>query len=476
MKQILNSDTLTLTVNGATIVPEMARTLTKKRNGHALTLRVTANRAALCYLETGLYIAPALFDNKTKQIADRAQNETLQGLLGRAAKLVATTLQPAALKAGWERERNQMEQESTVEAMDLMADWQRLSSLYAKRDALELQLREVIEKIRVLELEEGLTPLPATSLLDVKEYTKAKNEFLLSIGGRSVRDVQAFTTFFADLDRYATHSNTTMTLQSFSYQFYLGYSKYCLNVLDNYDNTFGAKIKKLKQFLKFSESKCYKVHQGFKDKKFKILEETKEVVYLDDAELEMIWNHKQVKPSRSKVIDMLLFQSLTGLRVSDALKKHHIVTKKGERFVSGICKKNGGTFLVPLSLDSRIEQILKARSMDMAQLSEAQYNSQIKEVVKEAYEATGLEMPEVTYYRFKAGKPVEFTKPKYELITSHSMRRGFCSRHLNGGHFNESDVLEMLGSTDLKELQKYLAVQSSALDKKARASAAEAKV
>jgi site-specific recombinase XerD len=85
-------------------------------------------------------------------------------------------------------------------------------------------------------------------------------------------------------------------------------------------------------------------------------------------------------------------------------------------------------------------------------------------------------MPEVTYYRYKMGKPIEFTEPKSELITSHSMRRAFCTRHLNSGYFNETDVLQMLGSKDITELQRYVKVESSSLDKKARASAAKVAV
>ena len=446
MKQVRPADQLSLTINGASIVPELARTLTKKQGGHHVALRITYNRVILAYLATDIYVVPTLFNPKTKQLVDPNENNLLMGLLSRASKLVAKTLNPQQLKKDWKKERLEIAKDSTVEIMDSMADWQNLTRLYSKRDALSAQLQSVLDAISGIEKAEGLTPVTkAASALDVEKYVQAREEFMLTLKGRSQRDQDAFTWVWENLAKYAAHANTALTLQSFDYQFYLSYGKFCMYVTDNYDNFFGAKVKKLKQFLKYAEERGYKVNIGYKDRRFKILDEKKEVVYLDDSELEMIWQYKNVNPKRSKVVDCILFQSLTGLRVSDALKQHRIITKNGEKFLTGICKKNKGTFLVPMSLDPRISEILISRDYDMGILSDAVYNRQIKLVMAEAYAENGLSMPEITYHRFKMGKPFQFTEPKCQLISSHSMRRGFCTRHLNSGYFNETDVLQMLG-------------------------------
>jgi hypothetical protein len=94
----------------------------------------------------------------------------------------------------------------------------------------------------------------------------------------------------------------------------------------------------------------------------------------------------------------------------------------------------------------------------MRLLSQAAYNRQLKLVLREVYAHHALKMLRVTYYRYKMGKPHKFTEDKAELISSHSMRRGFCTRHLNSSHFNETDVLKMLGSKDMDELQRYLSI------------------
>lgn len=472
MKTFLTTEQLTATVNGATIVPELARTLTRKRNGHHVTLRVTNNRVILAYLQTEMYIMPAMFNAKTKQLNDSSLNSQLKVLLGRATQLVATTLNPTDLKSGWERERKLIQQESTIAVMEQFAEWDDLTRLYAKRDTLESELSAVSLAIREAEASNGITPLTASvSPLDVKEYEKAISEFMQTLKGRSKRDQDAFSLVWDNLVKFSTHSNITLTLQSFDLDFYFKYSNFCLFVTDNYDNFFGSKVKKIKQLLKFAEEKGYKVNPGYKDRRFKVLDEKKEVVYLDESELNLVWQYKQVNPKRAKVIDCILFQALTGLRVSDTLKQHHVTTKQGERFVTGICKKNKGKFMVPLSLDSRLDEILTTRNNNMQLYSEARYNMNMKLVLTEAYAYAGLDMPQITYYRYKLGKPVEFNVPKYELISSHSMRRSFCTRHLNSGFFNETDVLQMLGSSDLKELQKYITIESTALNNKAKLSA-----
>jgi hypothetical protein len=469
MKGIANSEVLVARVNSATITPELARVVSVKRAGYLVRLRVSAARQVLAYLATDLYVPPALFNSKTKQLVELDLNEQLKSLLSRASKLVAVSLNPAHLKKSWEQELANWHQQQVPARVEV----HELSGLRSRREALEQQLQQVALELTALEKVHGLgaTTEPArVSQADVVAYERAITSFMLTLKGRSQRDQDAFTWVWTNLSKYAEYVGTTLTLQSFDYQFYLSYANFCLHVTNNFDNFFGAKIKKIKQFLKYAEGEGYAVNQGYKDKRFKILDEKKEIVYLSDRELDLIWEYKQVKPTRTKTIDCILFQSLTGLRVGDMLSEHTIVEKDNERFVTGICQKNKGMFLVPLSLDERIEQILEVHNYDMRLLSQAVYNRQLKLVLREVYAHHTLKMPRVTYYRYKMGKPYKFTEDKAELISSHSMRRGFCTRHLNSGHFNETDVLKMLGSKDMDELQRYILVESSSLAQKGRTS------
>ena len=127
---------------------------------------------------------------------------------------------------------------------------------------------------------------------------------------------------------------------------------------------------------------------------------------------------------------------------------------------------------MPLSLDSRIKEILDANHNNMALIKEAYYNRSIKAIVAELYDYHGLEMPLEIVNREDAKGSISTTlTPKNLELGTHSNRRSFVSRHINSDEFKHTDVLEMLGSTDMKELQKYIQVDSGALNAKAVANA-----
>ena len=69
----------------------------------------------------------------------------------------------------------------------------------------------------------------------------------------------------------------------------------------------------------------------------------------------------------------------------------------------------------------------------------------------------------------KLGVAYSYYSPKHEELGSHSMRHIFCTRHINGSDFNQNDILKMLGSKDLKELQKYMKAETYSLHRKAEA-------
>ncbi|MBD2716186.1 hypothetical protein KBK19_14180 [Microvirga sp. STR05] len=472
------SHVLTLSVNGASITPELARPFTKKRDGHHVMLRVTANRKAIAYLSTDLYVMPPAFNTRTKQLSDPDDNETLHSLLSRAGKVVANTLIPDQLKASWERERKAMHGESMVDAMEQFAEWNDYGQLINRAATLEKELATVQAAIKKMELDNpGLTAVPTATLHERKQYEAAMTAFLREHQTTlSKRDYQMWTTWQTRLNETATHNKLTLSLFSFDLEFYACYKKYLMGVRGNKLSTFGAHVKRLKGFLKWCEGNGYSVGNGWKHKKFAITEEEKEVVYLDDHELNLLWDFQHIKPEYTKQIHMCLFQSLTGLRISDVTKTHHIKTLKVKSgiadYLTAKCQKTEGTYKVPLSLDTRIKEILTLNNFNMKLMSEKHYNKTIKLIVKELYEYHNMEMPveQIETERVDGKKYVEEVQ-KNLLLATHSNRRSFISRHINSTEFSHIDVMEMLGSTDLKELQKYIKIDNGALNDKAAANA-----
>jgi hypothetical protein len=492
---------LTLSINGATIVPELARPYTQKRGGHHLMLRVTANRKVLCYLGSDVYLLQDEFDSKTKQILNSAYSGTLENLMSRAAKIVTTTLKPDHLKALWEKELTAFEGEQVCSIMDDFAEWDSYTKLTERAKQLEAELAKTYAAIKIMEVENPyLAPVPLASQHEKKQYDTALTAYLkeqeLTL---NKRDYQMWTTWVKRLNEVAQTFSISLTLFSFDLDFYNKYKNYLMVLRGNSLNTFGAHVKRLKRFLKWAEANGYDVGRGHKSKKFAFVEEAKTIVYMNDIELNRLWDYRLIKPQYMKQIHVCLFQSLTGLRISDvfksnikikkksnlsheqrakllAAKKHHITALdiNGEQveYLTDKCVKTDGTYKVPLSLDSRIKEILIANNFNMNIISEAHYNRTIKGLVAELYQYHGEKVPEVPVTREDADgvKHTTLTAKNLELGT-HSNRRSFVSRHINSSEFNHIDVMEMLGATDIKELQKYMDIDDGALNAKATANA-----
>ncbi|MBC6605616.1 hypothetical protein H8B13_02165 [Hymenobacter sp. BT188] len=455
--------------NGATITPQLHSYLSKKDGGHHVLLRVTLNKKHT-YLDTGIYVMPNQFDTTAKGLKKADLQLELRRLLVEALKTVEISREDN-IKDEWNRFKAGEKSHEWLDVVTTLMEEDSLRKLIVKRGELEAQLAEVNSLIKQLAEHTGTDVVKASpSAQDVTEYEAAKKLFLASLVGRSKRDQDAFVSFFTVLDECAKAKKFKLSLDVFDMEFYAAYAKYILDDRDNFNNTFGAHVKKLKSFLKYAESKGFKVNSGYKDREFKILEETKKVVYLDAEELDMLWNLKAVYPQNANHIDLCVFQNLTGLRVGDCMQKHCVVTEKGEKFLSSTTQKTEGTYWIPLALDDRILEILEAHDMNMNILSEAVYNRDIKNVLKKMYKHYGKVDTLIEYKRYKLKQEVPCEALKSDLITSHSARRGFISRNINNGHFNESDLLSMLGSKDYSQLKKYIKIESTALAAKAASS------
>lgn len=470
------------TENGLSITPYLHTSLSKKEGGHHVQIRVTIlSSKQHVYLPTGIYTMPKGFDSVTKGLKKPEQQLNLRTKLAEvryATEILKGDITTDAVRDTYNYYKKGDEMHDWLILCADLAENASLDSLLEKRKQLEdyradidtqlVTIGEMIAQLAVSTKRSVLKTKPSTQAVD--EYQSAKKLFLASLVGRGERDKQAFNSFFKVLDECAVAKKFKLSLDVFDMTFYGVYADFILYDRDNYNNTFGAHVKKLKAFLKYSESKGFKVNQGYKDKEFKILEETKKVVYLDAEEIDMLWNLRDVFPQNRNHIDLCVFQNLTGLRVGDCMQKHYIVREEGKRFLSSTTQKTEGTYYIPLTLDDRIEQILELHTGNMKILSEAVYNRDIKNVLKKMYAHYGKPDITIEYKRYKLTKAVTFEELKSDMIASHSARRGFVSRNINSGHFTESDLLEILGSKDYTQLKKYIKIKAKALSDKAERS------
>lgn len=439
-----------------------------KKGGHPVVIRATANKKHI-YLPTGLYAEKKEFNETKKVLINPERQEKLTPFFASAVALAAEHGSDIeAIKAAWGKVRLTAKSDIHVKSFLEEHDNYTLDEMLAERERLEGELAKLNEAITLYSAHlKRPTKKASATLSERQEFERAMEEFQTTWKLFAKRDAQAYSSWLTILREAAVAEKQPLTFNGITLDFYAAYAKHILFTRNNYDNTFGAHVKRLKAFLKFAEQRGYPVNQQYKDRRFKIYEEEKEVFYLDEVEMNRVWELADVNPFLTKAIHLATFQNLTGLRVSDVRKKHIIANEKGNEFLKGKCKKTKGAYTIPLALDNRIKQILELYDYDLTIISEKHYNEQIKKAVAASYTSNGLKIPEVEVRPMKLGVAYPYMSEKHLELSSHSMRRSFCTRHINGSDFNQNDILKMLGSKDLKELQKYMLVEIESLVTKA---------
>lgn len=269
------------------------------------------------------------------------------------------------------------------------------------------------------------------------------------------------------LIEFHNETKTPFSFNVYDSDFYSKYARYLMydSKHQYFNNTFGIHVKRLKIFLNWVQDE-FNIEVPKSYKKYKVTQEEKEIVYLTEQELNLLWNYRsKVEPTNVKYIDLCVFQNLTGLRYSDVKASNWKVD--ASRILSGKTKKTKGNYLIPLELDNRIPEILEKYNYDLGIASDQKYNKYIKIILKSLFEENGINQEPIKITRYKFAE--EFTEYhlKYELIASHSNRRGFCTRMWHRG-FSERDILKMLGSKTNTELRKYVSNSTEDLLRKVR--------
>lgn len=149
----------------------------------------------------------------------------------------------------------------------------------------------------------------------------------------------------------------------------------------------------------------------------------------------------------SKARDMFLIGAFTGLRISDfsRLEAQNITDK-----VRIKAKKTGTKSVIPIHW---VVQEIIDRGYDFSTtMADQKLNYHIKEVARLA----GI-TEEITYTRNIAGKPVQLTSPKYELISSHTARRSFATNAYKAG-IPTISIMKITGHKKESTFLKYIKI------------------
>lgn len=227
-------------------------------------------------------------------------------------------------------------------------------------------------------------------------------------------------------------------------------------------NTIGKKIQTLKIFLNAATEQGINKYQKYKSRNFKSLTEDVDNIYLTKDELKKLYKHDFSKnPKLERVRDLFMIGCWTGLRYSDL--QQITPDKINGDFIELKQKKTGKKVVIPIH-PTVVEILEKYKGELPKPISNQKYNEYLKEAAEKA-EINDIFIKSES----RNGLVVEKKNPKYELISSHTARRSFCTNAYKdniptlaimsiSGHRTEKAFLKYIKADGKEHAEKVLKI------------------
>lgn len=216
-------------------------------------------------------------------------------------------------------------------------------------------------------------------------------------------------------------------------------------------NSVGKHIRILKLMLNEATIQGYNTSTYYNS--FHVFTEETDTVYLNEKELEQLKNKDFSKtPYLDRVRDWFLLLAWTGCRFSDLEKVGKTDIKDG--FISFRQQKTNTKVTIPLH--PVVLEILEKYDFNLPEpITNQRFNEYIKEAAKLS-EINNTESVTIT----RGGKLVTELYPKWELISSHTGRRSFCTNMYKRG-LPTLMISSISGHKTEKSFLKYIKVKQS---------------
>jgi integrase len=232
--------------------------------------------------------------------------------------------------------------------------------------------------------------------------------------------------------------------------FHKEFINYCRDVEKLNNNSIGNLISRIKTFCREIEFEGYTVNPQYKSSSFNAPKNDTYDTYLNEDEINKIFNHDFKSSDRlDNARDLFIIGLRTGLRISDFLriKKENILGS----VINITTMKTEQNLTIPIH--PQFHEILNKRNGNFPKrISDQKFNKYIKEVCEEA------EIDNPTYgYGLKEGnKKKELgVFPKHKLVTSHICRRSFATNLFLGG-FDNATIMSATGHKSTKQFLNYV--------------------
>lgn len=251
------------------------------------------------------------------------------------------------------------------------------------------------------------------------------------------------------LTRFTAKTKYILTFEKINQMFY---DKFTLFMAEEgiKNSSAGQAIQMIKGFMNWALSN--ELHSNMKFKKFSVKNTNKDIIFLEQDELQKI---RDLDLSNNKlysdVRDLFLFGCQTGQRYSDIynIKWDDI---KGDVW-NLTTKKTKDT--IKINLGSEAYNLIIKNSGEKTPLPRIK-NQNAVNILKKICKLANIDSKVSTVY-YVGSQRIEETKFKYELIGTHTARRTFVTFSLMQGMKPET-IMKVTGHSDYKMLAKYMKI------------------
>lgn len=270
--------------------------------------------------------------------------------------------------------------------------------------------------------------------------------------------VKDYNSLKKHLTNFKEHSSQPVTFRNINLKFYNEFMDYLFYKAVKPDGTVGLLtnsagkiIRLLKGFINYQVAKG--TIPAIDLTHFKVVEEETDAIYLNEKELETIYKLKlSADKELEEIRDIFIVGCFTGLRYSDlsTLSPEHIDIINGN--INLKQRKVHKAVVIPMI--DYVPDILKKYDYDLPKISSYRFNERLKELGKKAKLKQKIEV-----VRKKGNTRVKEVHEKWEMMSSHTCRRSFCTNMYLSG-FPAEELMRISGHKSPAAFMRYIKVDN----------------
>jgi integrase len=292
--------------------------------------------------------------------------------------------------------------------------------------------------------QESAPPVPkATVTVSLQSFMEEKSDW-------AVATRKGFATLKKNIEEYELAQKATWLLDTVSNDDITAWQHWLLEKKDYKNATLGKRVRLLRQFLR--EKEAPKVNLAKVKPLHSQMLTPPVVLHQTEIDALHVLNLKG-SPRLARVRDLMIAQIFSGLRFSDLIRLQQDNLVKGHIVIR--MQKTNQTVRVPMF--PQFQQVAEkytdsgTNELRLPDISNQKFN----EYLKELCQLVPALLEPVTIEYKKRNKTLSEQIPKWQLITSHSSRRSFCSLCLDLG-YSTKQVMSWSGHRTLSAFSRYI--------------------